>query len=255
MPTTSRSGRIIHFERHGDGPPLVLLHGLFQVAATWERLGYLKALTSSFDVISIDSLGHGSSDHPNDLDAYRAERRAADVVAVLDELGIERAIVWGYSMGAWQAFSCVRHAPDRVRGVVAGGWCPVRGQATATDAYVAHLGFDPATDWFAALLAVSTDDAIIGPLIEAGDTEAFGRAFRACELEGGGFVEDLAAFDGPRILYCGTADPYHDTTAAVAVETASTFVSLAEADHGQAFVISRPALDAIGPLLERLGGI
>ncbi len=249
MPTTARSGRTIRFDRAGAGPPLVLLHGLFQHGATWDQVGYLGALTEHFEVITIDSVGHGGSDHPRGIGEYRAERRVDDVTAVLDELEIDDAYIWGYSMGGWQALSCVRHAPERVRGVIAGGWCPARGLATTFDVYVTQFGFDPETDWFAALVDLTRNDPIVGPALADGVLASFELAFRACEREGGGFDDDLVRFERPVILYSGTHDPYHDSTAAVADAVGAQFVSLADADHGRAFVDGATAVAAVMPLL------
>jgi pimeloyl-ACP methyl ester carboxylesterase len=55
---------------------------------------------------------------------YGASQRSGDIVAVLDQLGIERAYVVGYSMGGWMACAMMTHQPSRLASVIIGGWNP-----------------------------------------------------------------------------------------------------------------------------------
>ena len=83
-----------------DQPPLVLLHGFTGSAASWGV--HLDTLAShGFRVIALDMLGHGQSDAPMDLRRYTIEECEADILAVLDALGVQKgeAILLGYSMG------------------------------------------------------------------------------------------------------------------------------------------------------------
>ena len=63
---------------------VLLQHGLLSRRKSWEDVGYVDALTANFNVITVDSLGHGDSDKPNDATFYARKQRAGDVVAVLD---------------------------------------------------------------------------------------------------------------------------------------------------------------------------
>ncbi|MCV7169469.1 alpha/beta fold hydrolase [Mycobacterium manitobense] len=100
MRTTSR-GFGIHYTVTGDGPPLMLVAGTMMAARHWADAGYMAALAGSRRVINVDPLGHGGSDRPHDPDDYRADGVTADLVAVLDAEGVDRATVWGYSRGGW----------------------------------------------------------------------------------------------------------------------------------------------------------
>ena len=100
-----RAGSRIEYEVTGDGPPLVLLHGFFGDRSTWHAAGHVGALAGQFRLILIDLVGHGGSDEPPDPARYQMDEHARDVVAVLDSLGVDRAAVWGASMGGRAAGS------------------------------------------------------------------------------------------------------------------------------------------------------
>ena len=70
------------------------------------------------EYINVDPLGHGVSDTPYDADSYEAAGVTADLVAVLDAEGIERATVWGYSRGGWLTCNLASRHADRVDRIV-----------------------------------------------------------------------------------------------------------------------------------------
>ncbi|MBK5928347.1 alpha/beta fold hydrolase [Rhodobaculum claviforme] len=100
----------------GRGDPVVLLHGFPQTHMTWHRVA--PALAERFRVIVPDLRGYGASDAPAD-DAghtvYSKREMAADVVGLLDALGIGRAAVVGHDRGARVAYRLALDHPDRVR--------------------------------------------------------------------------------------------------------------------------------------------
>ena len=90
----------------------------------WALAGY-PALASRFQLITLDTLGHGKSDQPRDPAAYDRRGVAADVIAVMDAAGIGSAHVWGYSRGGAIAANVATLYPERVRGLITGGFLPV----------------------------------------------------------------------------------------------------------------------------------
>ena len=97
----------------GDGPPVLLLHGFPDSSAVWRH--QVSALVAAgFRPIAPDLRGFGASDRPEGVDAYRVTRSVADVVAILDELGLERAHVVGHDWGAGLAWVLAALVPDRV---------------------------------------------------------------------------------------------------------------------------------------------
>lgn len=103
------------FTVEGEGAPLLLLHGFTGSAAAWEPF---RKPWARFTRIAVDLLGHGGSPAPPDPGRYRIERSVADVLAVLDRVGIARTAVLGYSMGGRVALRLALAAPERVAALV-----------------------------------------------------------------------------------------------------------------------------------------
>ncbi|OQP06434.1 2-succinyl-6-hydroxy-2,4-cyclohexadiene-1-carboxylate synthase [Geobacillus sp. 46C-IIa] len=104
-----------HVEQYGEGEPLLLLHGFTGSADTWRPL---IPVWQDFRLIAVDLIGHGRTEAPKSADRYRMEQAAADLTALLDELGIEKANVLGYSMGGRLALSFAIWHPHRIRRLV-----------------------------------------------------------------------------------------------------------------------------------------
>ena len=105
------------------GEPALLIHGFASSARTnWVDTGWLRTLSDDGRrAVLFDHRGHGASDKPHDPAAYAPGAMAADALRLLDHLGIARADVIGYSMGARIAAFLALAAPERVRSVVFGG--------------------------------------------------------------------------------------------------------------------------------------
>ncbi len=98
----------------GEGPPLVLIHGVGLSRNMWAA--QVSALAARFRVIAVDMPGHGQSPAPS---AQAGLRTYADrVVAVLDYLGVDKAIIVGFSMGALVARAMALHHHDRVKALI-----------------------------------------------------------------------------------------------------------------------------------------
>ena len=107
----------------GEGDPIVLIHGFASTAAiNWVHPGWVTTLTKARRrVIALDNRGHGASSKLYDPAAYHSASMAEDVRALLDHLGIARADVMGYSMGARIGAYLALAYPDRVRSLILGG--------------------------------------------------------------------------------------------------------------------------------------
>ena len=110
----------IHYEIIGSGPPLVLQHGFTQSLEDWRNYDYVTSLGDRFQLILVDARGHGRRDKPHEASAYGHSKYVNDIVAVLDDAGIERAHYWGYSMGGWIGLGMVTQASARVLKAVIG---------------------------------------------------------------------------------------------------------------------------------------
>jgi len=102
------------YDVQGEGPPLLFLHAFPLRAAQWDP--QVAALRAQHQVIRFDDRGFGSSAPGDGL--LTMERIADDAAALLDHLGIGRAIVCGLSMGGYAAFAMVRRHADRLRALV-----------------------------------------------------------------------------------------------------------------------------------------
>jgi pimeloyl-ACP methyl ester carboxylesterase len=125
MPAFDSAGVRLQYALAGpdDGRPIALVHGycsdyeLNWVGSRWQETlsaaGYL--------VLGLDCRGHGSSEKPHDPAAYARSTMAADVVRLLDHLGVAEADCLGYSMGARIGLEVAIASPGRLGRVVLGG--------------------------------------------------------------------------------------------------------------------------------------
>jgi pimeloyl-ACP methyl ester carboxylesterase len=123
MQRFEHGGVEIAFLDEGRGEPVVLVHGFASTAAVnWVHPGWITTLAKTGRrVIALDNRGHGASSKLYDPAAYHSAVMAEDVRGLLDHLGLERADVIGYSMGARiAAFFALAH-PARLRRAVLGG--------------------------------------------------------------------------------------------------------------------------------------
>lgn len=113
-------GHRLAFRVHGADNPssraLVLIHGLLMNGRMFDRLGPELARSGN-RVICIDLLGHGASDAPDDFSLYSMTAFGEQVVALLDHLGIDRAVIGGTSLGANVSLEVAVARPERVRGL------------------------------------------------------------------------------------------------------------------------------------------
>ena len=106
--------RVRYLEWPGGDPPIVLLHGLSANANEFAALG--TALSPRFRVLAPDLRGRGGSDKP--ATGYTMAHHAADVINLLDTLGIERVVLGGHSFGGFLAIYLAVHHPERVTRLV-----------------------------------------------------------------------------------------------------------------------------------------
>jgi len=104
------------YETAGSGPALLMAHELGSDARQWR--GQVDAFSDRFRCITPNARGYPPSAVPDEDHAYLWTRFAADIGTVLDAAGEDRAIVMGWSMGAYAALQFARLHPDRVRALV-----------------------------------------------------------------------------------------------------------------------------------------
>src|ERR1700747_495462 len=113
----SSDGPKLAVDETGEGIPVVLLHGL-TATRRYVVMGSRALERSGHRVIAYDARGHGRSSPAPILDAYRYEAMGSDLLAVLHDRGIERAVLAVASMGAHTVLWLALNAPERVAGLV-----------------------------------------------------------------------------------------------------------------------------------------
>jgi pimeloyl-ACP methyl ester carboxylesterase len=117
MGELSYEGHRIEYDSHGSGErTIVLIHGLLMNRRMYDRLAPALAERGN-RVICVDLLGHGRSDRPEDLRLYSMPLFARQVVALLDHLELDAAVVGGTSLGANVGLELAAHAPERAQGL------------------------------------------------------------------------------------------------------------------------------------------
>ncbi|MFP4374067.1 MAG: alpha/beta fold hydrolase [Spirochaetaceae bacterium] len=110
---------MLHYQQIGHGVPLVILHGLFGSGDNWRSLA--GDFSARARVILVDMPNHGSSPHTDDM---HYEAMAAAVRELLEELGLEPAVLLGHSMGGKVAMALALSSPALIRGLVVADIAP-----------------------------------------------------------------------------------------------------------------------------------
>ena len=117
------AGVELHYEEHGTGDPVLLLHGFTSsFAGTWKRTGWVELLVAQGRrVVGLDFPGHGESAPGETVERCCGRSLAEDVLALLDGLGLRAVDLVGFSMGGGVALRVAMSHRERVRRLVIGG--------------------------------------------------------------------------------------------------------------------------------------
>lgn len=202
MSTFDSDGVTIRYEEWGAGEPIVLVHGFAAgIQTNWVAPGWIDLLSPMRRVIAMDCRGHGESEKPHDPLKYGSGAMSADVIRLMDHLGIESADLMGYSMGGYVSLVTLLWHPERFRKVVLGGIgsprsAAARGRPNVVEALLADSlasVTDPVGKAFRVFAEANKNDL---------------RALAACMQAGRepATVEQLAAIKNPVLLVVGAAD-------------------------------------------------
>lgn len=258
--TNARDSATIYFEDDGGaGPPVVIMGGFLDTIPIVRTTSIPQALVrhGGFRLVFVDHRGHGRSDAPHDPAAYEMSLRVADVVAVLDHLGIDRAHIVGTSWGGRLAFGVGEHAPERVRSLVTVGQQPYE---IDPDGPLARLvgealrdgdSIEPLVRAFESVTGRYPDD--LRSVYLASDPVAMRAAFSAAQHEGA-VARDLSAWRVPCLICVAEDDADFADQARRAAEQIpdARFVVIPGTDHlGADTAAVDPVLPAILELFER----
>lgn len=198
--------RIAYIDQGAARPatlPVLLIHGFAShIEMNWGATGWVRDLTAAgYRVVALDNRGHGESEKLYNPDAYRAPVMAGDALGLLDHLGIARAHVIGYSMGARIGTLLALAAPSRVASLVIGGLGINMVRGMAGTGPIAHA------------LEAPSIDSVTNPTARtfrafAEQTRSDLKALAACIRAGRAPVEAeaLAGLACPVLIAVGTGD-------------------------------------------------
>lgn len=241
----STDGVALHVVAAGppDAPAIVLVHGWSQHHLSWSKQ-LSSDLAQSYRMIAPDLRGHGASDKPDDPSAYdHSAPWAADMAAIIDQLGLDQPILLGWSMGGFVLFDYLRHHRDGAIGGLVLVGARVRIGAKADPAMLAQRKAD-----VQALGAYSEDQAeqlkaiiaflkacAAGPLSKTDLALMTGfnmlvppHIRRACRERSEDWRADLGQLTKPALILQGRAErvcpkPFFEETAA-AIPHAQTLI-------------------------------
>ena len=168
----------------------------------------------------VDSLGHGLSDKPADPTLYTQAQRVGDIVAVIDDLGCERAHLVGHSMGGWLAVGVAKSHAPRLASLVVAGWNLVSGLPPGAKGPITFDSFMR----FARASAPKLAQWVTAEC-EAGVRACFEALY---DLDGA--KEAVLGFGRPVMFWNGREDPAHDAMRAFAETNGLRYLSTA-GDH------------------------
>jgi pimeloyl-ACP methyl ester carboxylesterase len=111
MAFLTRDGVRLYYEDHGTGPAVLLTHGYSSTSQMWR--GQVAAFKDRYRLIVWDMRGHGESDYPHDPALYSLAHTVADMAAVLDECGLDKAVIGGLSLGGYSTLAFHLAHPER----------------------------------------------------------------------------------------------------------------------------------------------
>jgi pimeloyl-ACP methyl ester carboxylesterase len=213
MPSFHNGSVELAFLDEGEGEPILLVHGFASSKEfNWVNPGWFTTLKGAGRrVIALDNRGHGQSTKLYDPADYHTERMVDDARALLDHLGLTRADVMGYSMGARiAAFLALAH-PERTRSIVLGGLGLHLVDGVGLPESIAEALEAPS-------LADVTDPQGQTFRAFADQTRSDRRALAAC-IRGSRQVmarEQAASIQTPTLIAVGTKDPIAGSAEALA---------------------------------------
>lgn len=111
MAFLTRDGVRLYYEDRGSGPAVLLTHGYSSTSQMWR--GQVAAFKDRYRIVVWDMRGHGESDYPPDPALYSTAHTVADMAAVLDECGVDRAVIGGLSLGGYSTLAFHLAHPER----------------------------------------------------------------------------------------------------------------------------------------------
>lgn len=226
MRTAGRDGVELAWQRTGDGPPVLLVHGFgSDAAANWDRTGWVRAIADAGRcALAVDLRGHGASGKPHDPAAYALELLVADLVAVLDAAGTEVVDVLTYSMGGLVGLELARRHPARVRRVVVAG----------LGAREAFAGIGPGEARSLVEQGGEPADPVAREVVAMSSAPGNDPSALAACVEGLAGTRPDSEVPAPVLVVAGSRDAVADSAAELGAALGAQFVLVPDRDHRNA---------------------
>lgn len=198
------NGIELHYDVHGSGEPLIMLHGFGMCGAMWTPVA--QELAKRYQVISVDMRGHGRSTNPSNK--FSHPQSAEDIRALMDRLGIKQVRAIGFSSGGMTLLRLATKYPDRLSKMV------VVGAST-------HFG-----EQARAMIRSVSIETMPPPILDS---------FRKCATRGDGQVREIL---GQFAHFADTTDDMNLTPADLARVKAATLI--VHGDRDEFFPVAMP---------------
>jgi pimeloyl-ACP methyl ester carboxylesterase len=236
MPEITRAGVQLFYSESGDGTAVLFHTGGAGDGQMWRMAGYTDIIGGCLQIL-LDHRGRGRSGRPADMEAHRQEEYVADVFAVLDHVGADRAVLIGYSFGASVVYAAAAAHPERCCAVVGiGGLGPPDEVSTVRPPIIDQLR-DRGTRAVIEEMAARESEPCPAWLLDnlsTTDAEMFALQLEGC-LDAASAWEHFPLITTPVLIVCGELED--DGEAALAASTLAnvTAVVLPGYGHLQAF--------------------
>lgn len=228
--TVNEDHTLLHYGITGDGPLVILLHGLLMDGNSWVSNGLVGASRDDFTVVYPDLLAHGKS--ANIINAAFDQKSQADGIRrLIDSLGAKKAHIVGYSSGAWLAISLAKYHPETLSSLVIGGWDVQNGLPEGPNG---RLDFD-------AFFAFAQETApALTTWVSAENKAPLRSTFEALAgYEGFKDAPQIADINIPKLFWAGDRDIYYQPLKDWSEKNRQAFIS-AQGDHVSAITELAP---------------
>jgi pimeloyl-ACP methyl ester carboxylesterase len=224
------------------------MHGFMGDIASWGKLGYPDTLALNHTVITIDGRGHGKSDKPYNPTDYLDKIMATDVIAVLDDMKVEKTHYFGFSMGSRIGFELAAYHQERFLSFVLGDQTPgIRNEHGNESSRKRIALFEKGPEEVARVMSRSKKeyDSYLEPTLN-GDLKAYIAKTKAIAMRED-ISEHLVGLKVPCLIYAGKSDLLaHDSAKEHAAKMPTArFVTLPGLNHMESIARS----DMVTPII------
>ena len=210
MAYIERDGVKVYFEDHGEGPGVLLSHGFSASSTMWRE--QIETLKDRYRVMTWDMRGHGQSDYPDDPAAYSEAHSTADMAAILDACGLQKAVIGGLSLGGVMSLAFHLNHPGRTAALMLFDTGPGFKKDAARDAWNQRANEQASQFETEGLAALSGSNAVT----IAGHRDASGLVHAARGMlaqSGDQLIQSLPNIAVPTLVLVGADDtPFHAAT-------------------------------------------